>query len=169
MELKVVIEKKGPLFEGRTEDLISASLDAAMHEALRLMEDKVREKTPEGVFGEAGGGLRGSIFSEAQKGGKPIVKGIIATQSKYGMVIEKGRRPGQKMPPQGMLFRWMMLKLGMDSKTAKSKEFIIRRKIGQKGFPGAQMFEKAFDENLGQIRKIFEAAGYKIARALNGE
>jgi hypothetical protein len=50
---------------------------------------------------------------------------------------------------------------------AKRLEFIIRRKIGQKGFPGAQMFEKALDENMAKLMEIFDKAGFEITRELN--
>lgn len=168
MELKIQITKSGAIFNGTTPDVIKTALGAAMYEAIQLLEGEVKKRTPTGVYG-AQGGLLSTIHGEVMDKGAPAVKGIVATQSKYGEVVEKGRTPGAKMPPEGTLIRWMELKLNMDAETAKKMEFVVRRKIGRKGFPGAHMFERAFDENLEKVRAIFNRKGFEIARALNGE
>lgn len=168
MELKVTVTAKGPLFEGKATGIMNDALTAAMYEATQLLERKVKEKTPRGVFG-AQGGLASGIYGEVQGKGTPVVKGLVGHQSKYGDVIELGRRPGQKWPPRGALIRWMEVKLGMDDATAKKREFVLRRKIGQKGFPGAHMFEEALDTNWGTLVNIFNSCGFAIARELNGE
>lgn len=168
MEFKVAISKKGGFFDRLPSEVVEKNLTAAMYEAVGLLEGKVKAYTPQGVFGERGGGLRASVFGEIAGKGTPLLKGIVATQSKYGEVVEKGRRPNMKMPPEGTLMRWMEVKLGMDSETAKKREFIVRRKIGKKGFPGVRMFERALDENMGTLQAVFDHYGFNIAKELGG-
>ena len=166
MELKIAISQKGKIFEGKSQEIINDALTSAMYEATAFLEREVKKRTPIGVFGAAGG-LKASIHGEVISKGAAVVKGIVGHQSVYGDVIEKGRRAGKAWPPEGSLLRWMEVKLGMDSGTAKRMEFIVRRKIGKKGFTGAFMFEKAFNENINKIQKIFDNAGFEIAKALN--
>lgn len=165
MELKVSITQKGKIFEGKAPEVIQKKLDSAMTLAVLLLEGEVKLRTPEGVYG-AKGGLQGSIHGEVQGKGTPIVKGVVATQSKYGEVIEKGRRAGKAWPPEGALLRWIEVKFGVSEKVAKRIEFPIRAKIGKKGFPGAHMFEKGLDKNWPKVQKMFDDAGFEIAREL---
>ena len=108
-----------------------------------------------------------SISAQPIEKGTPIVKGIVQSQSKYGLVIEKGRRAGKARPPKGELLRWIELKMGVDAAEAKRIEFVIRRSIGKKGFPGKHMFEKTWESTFPVIQRMFEAAGFNIARTLN--
>lgn len=166
MELKVVVTQKGKLFEGKGHEIVQQKIESAMYSATQFLEREVKKRTPQGVFG-AQGGLRGTIHGEVEGKGTPLIKGIIAHQSKYGDVIEKGRTAGKSWPPEGALIRWMEVKLDMNEATAKRMEFVIRRKIGKKGFSGVHMFENALNENWGKIQKIFDGAGFEIARELN--
>lgn len=168
MRLVVTVTQKGAIYEGKTPRIVSEELAAAMYEATGLLEGEVKKRTPQGVFGERGG-LRSTIYGEVQGKGTPLVKGVIAHQSKYGDVIEKGRRPGRKWPPEGALIRWMEVKLGMDESTAIKKEFVLRRKIGVKGFPGAHMFEGALTDNWPRLQRIFDRRGFEIARRWENE
>jgi len=165
MELKVSITAKGKIFEGKAPEVIQKKLDSAMYSAVMLLEREVKFRTPVGVFG-AQGGLQGSIHGEVQGRGTPVVKGIIGHQSKYGNVIEKGRRAGKSWPPEGSLLRWIEVKFGVSEKVAKMIEFPIRAKIGKKGFEGAHMFEKGLEANWPKIQKMFDKAGFEIAREL---
>lgn len=167
MEIRVSISNKGGFFDRLPAEVVEKNLTAAMYEAVGLLEGKVKAYTPQGVFGERGGGLRASIHGEVQGKGTPLLKGIVATNNvAYGEVVEKGRRPGMKMPPEGKLIRWMEVKLGLDSETAKKREFLLRRKIGKKGFPGARMFERALDENMDKLQAVFDHYGFNIAKEL---
>lgn len=165
MELKATVTAKGAIFEGKAPEIIQTALTSAMYEATQLLEKKVKAKTPVGVRG-AKGGLLSTIYGEVEKG-TPVIKGIVAAQSPYGEVIEKGRTAGKKWPPEGVLIRWIELKMGVDEATAQRLEFVIRRKIGKKGFPGAHMFEQTFTQSWPQIKGIFERAGFNIKRKLN--
>ena len=141
MELKVSITTKGKIFEGKAPEIMQKALGDVMYEATSFLEREVKKLTPVGVFG-ASGGLVSTIHGEVEGKGTPLVKGIVASSSVYGEVIEKGRRAGKTWPPEGALLRWIEMKMGVPEEQAKRLEFVIRRKIGRKGFPGAHMFEK---------------------------
>jgi hypothetical protein len=166
MELRATITTKGKVFEGKAPEIIQEAMSAAMTEAVMFLEAEVKKRTPVGVFG-AQGGLISTIYGEVTEKG---MKGVIGHQSRYGDVIEKGRTPGKKWPPEGALLRWIEVKMGVgsaDLRSARRIEFLIRRKIGQRGFPGAAMFEKAFKEGWPRLKKIFNDAGFRIAKTLN--
>lgn len=166
MELKVTVKKKGGIFDGKSSAVVNDNLAQAMYEATMLLERAVKELTPQGVLG-AQGGLLSTIHGEVVGKGTPFIKGVVATQSKYGEVVEKGRRPGQTWPPKGELIRWIEVKTGVGEVEAKRIEFLIRRKIGRRGFPGAFMFEKALEANMGRLQDIFDRKGFEIARELS--
>ena len=166
MELKISIAKKGKVFEGKAPEIIEQALTDVLYEATSFLETEVKKRTPTGVYG-ASGGLISTIHGEVVSKGTPLMKGIIGHGSVYGDVIEMGRRPGQKWPPEGVLLRWVEKKIGASGKAAAGLEFVIRRKIGQKGFPGVHMFEKALKENLSRLRAMFDRLGFKITSKLN--
>jgi hypothetical protein len=166
MEFKVSIKPKGKIFEGKAPEIVQKALEGAMYEATSFLEAEVKEYSPTGVFG-ASGGLISTIHGEVVGKGTPLVKGIVGHQSAYGDVIEKGRRAGKTWPPEGALLRWIELKMGVEEEQAKRLEFVIRRKIGQKGFPGAAMFETALKQGWPRLNKIFDDAGFRIAKNLN--
>ncbi len=166
MELKVSISAKGKIFEGKAPEIVRDILEDTMYEATSFLEREVKLRTPIGVYG-AKGGLLSTIHGEVISKGESIIKGIVGHQSLYGDVIEKGRTAGKAWPPEGALLRWIEVKLGVAGEQAKRLEFVIRRKIGQKGFPGAHMFEKTLDETWPRLKEIFDRGGFEIARELN--
>src|SRR5574343_1930113 len=166
MEQKATIRAKGNSFDGKSEQIVNAELTAGMVEAVAVLERKVKENTPVGVYG-AQGGLLASISGEVTGKGTPMIKGVVGSSSPYGEVIEKGRRAGKGWPPPGVLLRWIELKFGISEEEAHKVEFAVRRKIGQKGFEGAHMFERAFNEGWPTLQSIFERRGFEIARKLS--
>jgi hypothetical protein len=161
MKLRATITAKGPMFDRSAPEIMQRDLLTAMYSATAFLEGKVRDNTPQGVYGMEGG-LRATIHGEVIQYGTSVM-GIVGHAREYGDVIELGRRPGQKMPPEGVLLRWVEIKTGMSGKRAKQLEFLIRRKIAREGFEGSHMFERAFTENQNQIQKIFDKAGFDIA------
>lgn len=166
MELKVSVTQKGKIFEGVSQFIIRDKLSQAMYEATAFLEREVKKRTPQGVGG-AQGGLLSTIHGEVIGKGTSVIKGIVGHTSKYGDVIEKGRTAGKAWPPEGSLIRWIEVKMGFGAAEAKRIEFLIRRKIGKKGFPGAFMFERALNENWGKLQGIFDRCGFEIARELS--
>lgn len=161
---------KGSLFSHRPSEAVRKQQLAAMHEATMFGARRVKERTPQGVMG-AQGGLLSSIQPEVREvAAGPI--GIISTAHKYGLAVEKGRKPGGKMPPGGKgsksrpLLRWLQVKMGVSGREADQVEFLVRRKIARKGTEGAFMFERTLDEDWPDFQDIFERYGVRIGKEL---
>jgi hypothetical protein len=164
--LGVNIQKSGAVLNGKGPEVIQAGLDRLVDMVTMFLLAEVKKRTPQGVYG-AQGGLLGSIQADVAAKGTQVVKGTVMSAQKYAEVIEKGRDPGKAWPPEGVLLRWIEAKLGMSGAEAKRVEFLVRRKIGQKGFEGRHMFEKALTENSGRIEAMAQAEGFKIAVELD--
>ena len=166
MNLSIHIDTSVAVLEGKGPAVIQTGLDGFVSEAVAFLQAEVMKRTPQGVFG-AQAGLLGSIQSEVIGKGTPVIKGVVMSAQKYAEVIEKGRTAGKGMPPKGSLVRWLEVKLGLDAQTAARIEFVVRRKIGRRGFEGAHMFEKAVTENQGKLDAMAERWGLKIATELD--
>lgn len=60
----------------------------------------------------------------------------------YAWWVEKGRRPGGKMPPRSALLDWVRVKFQLaDNRAARSLAWVIARKIQQKGIPAQPFVE----------------------------
>jgi hypothetical protein len=135
-------------------------LTAALDEAVMFLLREIKMRTPQGVSG-AGGGLLGSIQGDVILRGSTLARGVIASNSQYGLVVEKGRRAGAAMPPREALVDWIAQKFGVDEEQARKLSWPVARAIAKKGtikrfdYKGAQMFEKAVDENLPALQEIF--------------
>ena len=167
MNIRATITAKGGIYDGKAPQVVRNELTAVMYEATQYLEREIKKETPVGVSG-AKGGLLSSVHGEVIQKGAAIIRGVVATQSPYGEVIEKGRRAGKRWPPEGALLRWIELKMGVDGARAKRLEFVIRRKIGKKGFLGQRMFEATWDKKFPVIQRMFAMAGFDIARKVNG-
>ena len=166
MNLQINVSTKGALLSGKSPEIIQANLDRFVTQATMFLQVEVQKRTPQGVFG-AQGGLLGSIQSEITGKGSPVIKGTVMSAQKYAEVIEKGRTAGKGMPPVGTLLRWLEVKLGLSETEAKQIEFVVRRKIGGKGFEGRHMFEKAVTENQSRLDQMAQACGLSIATELS--
>ncbi len=168
MKYAIRIENTGPIAEGRGPGIIQDGVDRFITEVLTLLEGYIEAHTPQGVFGEQGG-LASTIHGEPIALGTPLAMGIVGHQSPYGDVVEMGRRPGP-ISREGMegLRRWVEVKLGVSGKEADRVAFLVGRKIRQKGFAGAHMFELGLYMNEDRIAAIAESCGINIATNLNG-
>lgn len=162
MNLSITTQKKGAIVHGRGPEKVQAGLDRLVTLVTMFLLAETRKRTPQGVYG-AQGGLLGSIQAEVKDKGTPLIKGVVMSAQKYAEPTEKGRSPGKAWPPEGALVRWIEVKFGVDNTTAKRLEFVVRRKIGRRGFPGAFMFEHAATENTGRIDAMAQAEGFSIA------
>lgn len=157
----------GPMLKGKAPKVIQRHTDRFIYNATMYLLAEVKKRTPQGVGG-AQGGLLASIQPSFEGKGTAISRGIVATNAAHALVVEKGRRPGKGMPPKGSLVRWLQVKLGLDEQAASRVEYVVRRKIAQKGFEGAHMFEKAWTENLPKIQGMAQKAGLEMVVELNG-
>ena len=158
------IVEKGTLLTGRPAEVVRGEMLAAMHEATQFGVRRVKERTSQGVMGTQGG-----LWSSIEPEVRPMaagVTGMIGTAYKYGLVVEKGRRPGRPMPPKGSMLRWVRVQMGVPAEKAKSVEFLVRRKIARKGTKGVFMFEQTIKEDWRQFQEIFERHGVRLAEEL---
>lgn len=120
---------------------------AAMDESLAFLQHEVQTHTP--VFQ---GTLRGGIFTEVRGHGVDL-RGIVAPSPatvQYAVVVERGRRPGAKLPPRGPIQRWAQLVLGDGSLW-----FVVARAIARRGTKGQHMFEQAAQAGQRVVPAIF--------------
>lgn len=166
MEIKLRLDVTGALLTGKGPEIVQNNLDAAITEAALFLDKQVKALTPQGVGG-AQGGLIATIDHAVVGKGTPLIKGVVFHSSKYGDVIEKGRRPG-KYVPVDPLRDWIKEKLKItNEKELASVSFLINRKIKKHGFGGAHMFEKAFNKNVSEIQNIFDRYGIIMTKELN--
>lgn len=59
----------------------------------------------------------------------------------YAIVIEKGRKPGGKMPPVSAIEKWLRVK-GKASGDVRSTAYLIARAIAKNGTKGRHILEK---------------------------
>lgn len=81
--------------------------------------------------------------------GTVLSDSIIIDIPDYGIVIDKGRRPGAKMPPKEPIEQWMN-SVGIEVNPSSS--FLIRRSIGRDGIKPKPYIDKTLDN----IEKAFE-------------
>jgi len=167
MYIKLDITEKGGIFHRRSQDVVMKALTDAMYKVTSFLSMEVKERTPVGYRGNRGSGLKQRIYGKPIFKGKALVKGIVSHTSKYGDVIELGRRAGKKMPPVGSLLDWIVFKFaGVDMAEAMDIEWAVRRNIGKFGFPGKFMFKEAYTDNESKIFKIFDEAGFNISKEM---
>ncbi|MBI5550744.1 MAG: hypothetical protein HY911_04495 [Desulfobacterales bacterium] len=181
MDIRGRLHIAGALLTGKGPAIVRENQKAAMHEATQYVSRRVKERTPQGVMG-AQGGLLGSIQPEVRET-KTTVIGIVGTANPYGLVVEKGRRPGKRPPPgsvlasdiaskqliaqqEGPLLRWIEVKLEKSRDEALKIEPAIRFSMAKKGFEGKHMFEKTLDEDWPDIAAIFDRRGVSIKKGL---
>jgi hypothetical protein len=171
VKISLRVTASGALFTGKAPEIVQKKLEEAIVSATGLLHREVVARTPQGVFG-AQGGLIGAINANTDvlHKGTPAVKGIISTGlHAYGVVIEKGRRPGKGVDvDKSGLIGWVIEKLKIsDPKKARNVAMLISMKIKREGFAGAHMFEKAFDAKREKIEEIFNKAGFDMSRELS--
>lgn len=132
---------------------------------LERLESEVVPRTPGGVGGEAG--LRGSYDNHVRASGEEIV-GWFGSLLEYGIVVEMGRRPGQKMPPVAPIELWVRSILGeTDPKKARQIAFAIAVKIAKKGTEGKHMLEEGWGAMEPWANRMLETIPERIIRRLS--
>lgn len=108
------------------------ALAAAFAEGAGLLEKAVRERTPEGVGGDASG-LRASIFSEIRER-PPLVQWVTASSLPYAAPVEFGRKTIGAMPPVNALIPWVEKKIRLETgQTVRGVAWAIAIYIKQRG------------------------------------
>ncbi len=164
-DIRFEILQSGPILTGKGPEIVQAELDRAMELAVNLILREVKKDTPVGVHG-AEGGLLSTIQSDVLGKGTPVIKGIVATASKYGRPVEKGTKP--HMPPSSALVPWVQKFMGLRGTEAKRVAFALAKAIAKRGTEGRYMFESAAMEKEDAVRRIFVKAGFEISQKLGG-
>lgn len=153
-------------FEGFDEAL-AVYLNRAMNEALAYTEAQIVLRTP-----KYDGALQSSIQGH-NVSSPPNFQGIITTPLVYGIVIERGRKPGSRMPPLDVIQLWVSRVLNPPEEEIESVAWAVAKHIAKYGFSdapeaqvgskGARMFEEGLKASEAQINLSFENA---VNRAL---
>jgi len=162
---QITVSAKGGLL---TDPAIGQRFDreitATLAELGALGQNLVVKRTPHGIS-SGGGGLRGSIFTEAH--GTPLGRGQrIASSVYYAPIVERGRRPGGHHPPPGPILLWVVRKLGKRGAEAQHVAFLIGRKIARRGTVGAGMFAHALVDLRPLVQSRFQALVNRIGEIL---
>lgn len=136
--------------------------EAAMHEAVLLLEREIKEATPVGATAL----LRGSWASEVQSGESALeVIGLVSSPLNYAAPVEFGTRP--HFPPIEPLVDWVRAKLDIqDEKDARRVARAIQITIGRRGTKGQNVAGGVAERLLPQLVAILGASAGRIARRL---
>lgn len=145
---------------------LSRRARGAMQESLAYLHHQVVTAMPVDT-----GAARQSVFTETRGTSLEGMRGTVASPLAYTVVLEKGRRPGQKMPPVMSIMLWVHRKklvgsysikthrrLGSRSRQAREDyqvAWLIARALGRRGLPAHKMFENAATKGKAAVQSIW--------------
>jgi hypothetical protein len=141
----------------RSPELLRAEEARAMTASLLLIEADARRNVRQDTRR-----LMNSITHRQHQRGDVLV-GEVGPSVRYGVVVERGRRPLRKWPPRAPLLRWMA-RHGIPAEAV----FVIARKIGTAGIPARPFLEPAFRTHESRIARLFAAAGARFVARIGG-
>lgn len=159
--------------------IVPRQLARGATEAVLLLDREVTVRTPIGVTEAA----RGSIVHQVEPLGRGDVIGRVGSPLPHVQVLDRGRRPGAKMPPPDELELWVRRKFRIEVPRkrgggvrrraptvdeAASIAWLIARAIGHRGLKPHEMFSKAIAENESNLSRIFGGVGLEITRDFSG-
>jgi hypothetical protein len=136
---------------------LASEVRTAMMAGSLLVEGTARSLAPKDT-----GRLAGSI-THAISGGGANLSSKIGPSVAWGIVIEKGRRPGRPAPPIAALRPWAR-RHGIP----ESALFVVARSIGRKGIKARPYMVPALDQNRGRIIALFEKTGLRVVARMAG-
>ena len=104
------------------------------------------------------GRLQNSITHRISGGGGNLT-GEVGPSVKYGLYVERGRRPG-KPPPVAAVAGW--------ARRHGVSPFLVARAIGRKGVRPAPFLLPAYEKNRARILDLFAQIGVKVVEAARG-
>jgi hypothetical protein len=137
----------------------------AMQAALDVLGDNIDARTPVN-----NGALRGSRSSELR--GTPLhLIGETGTPLAYGWPVERGRKPGGKMPPVDAIEMWVKRKgivFQHDGQALSSRQtaWIIAASIKVHGTKGAFMYRDGLAASVGDVNRIWDDLQDRIMKEL---
>jgi hypothetical protein len=125
----------------------------AMEASLLLIEGDARR----GVKRDTGR-LQNSITHRISGGGGNLT-GEVGPSVKYGLYVERGRRPGSP-PPVSAVSAW--------ARRHGVSPFLVARAIGRRGVKAAPFLLPAYEKNRNRIAEAFAKVGVKVVEAARG-
>src|SRR5215204_2985436 len=145
-------------------DKLAAGLSAAAGKTLpsetkRAMESSllVEGDARRGVKRDTGR-LQNSITHSIAGGGGNLT-GEVGPSVKYGLYVERGRRPG-KPPPVSAVAAW--------ARRHGVSPYLVARAIGRRGVRPAPFLLPAYEKNRGKIEANFAKIGLRVVEAAAG-
>lgn len=133
-------------------DLDGPPMVEAMRDSVLMVQRDARKAAP--VFS---GGLRASILPEIKKPFFGEMIGVVGSNVKHALFMEKGTRP--HFPPTAALRSWARRK-GIPA-------FVVARAISRKGLKPRRFLQNAYDENKEKIFRRFEKAIKEMTQEAN--
>jgi hypothetical protein len=138
---------------GRYPPAAEAQLRNAMTTALLVLEADQRRHVAQDTRR-----LMSGITSRIEGSG-PVLTGRVGPTVRYGLFVERGRRPGRR-PPVAALAGW--------ARRHGVNPFALARAIGRRGTRAQPFVEPSLERNRDQLRRIFERVGARLVAALAG-
>lgn len=136
---------------------LATEVRTAMTAGSLLIEGAARSLAP-----KDSGRLGGSITHVIGGGGADLTARIGPSVA-YGIVIERGRRPGAAPPPVAALRPWARRRGIPDGAL-----FQVARAIGRKGTKARPFMRPAFDQQRGAVIARFERVGLRVVLRMAG-
>lgn len=131
-------------------DLAEQEALIAMRKAVEAVKRETVPRTPKNT------GALASAWSTKVSRGMKAVKGEIANPLVYAIVMEKGRQPGSRMPPEDPIVYWLRRKAGLSLEAAIEASYPVRRAIARRGIKGKKMLEEGLEAAKPTVRRIFD-------------
>jgi hypothetical protein len=132
---------------------LPAETKTAMNASLLLVEADARR----GVKRDTGR-LQNSITHTVGGSGGNL-RGEVGPSVKYGLYVERGRRPGRP-PPVSALAAW--------SRRHGVSPYVVARAIGRRGVRAAPFLIPAYEKNRARIIDLFERIGLRVVETASG-
>ena len=144
-------------------DFTPRELTRTVRRIVARADANITERTPVGWSGT----LRGGYSHEVRRPNTSRPVGIVANPTPYHDIRDEGRRPGRQ-PPVAPLIPWVGSKLGAPVAERRQVAFLVARKIGRRGYAGAQMVRKGWGRTRREVRPELRKMGLRIIRVADG-
>lgn len=101
--------------------------------------------------------LMGSITHQINARTLPVISGRVGPTVRYGLWVERGRRPG-KAPPIEAIAGW--------ARRHGVNPFVVARAIARKGTRPQPFVEPSLQRNLPALRRMFGRIGFRLVTFL---
>ena len=101
--------------------------------------------------------LMGSITHQIDSRNLPFISGRVGPTVRYGLWVERGRRPG-KAPPIEAIAGW--------ARRHGVNPFVVARAIARRGTRPQPFVEPSLQRNLPALRRMFGRIGFRLVTFL---